>query len=229
MHPLSLLITGFGPFPGVTENVSAWLVESLAAASPSSRLGCKLHAQVLPTEWAAVGALGPNLLNQYEPRLILHFGLSNRARGFRIERSAHNRVGAKDDARGVRLMSRIILEHGQERLDTVLSSASLAKHLRKHGLPAATSRSAGTYLCNFLYYLSLEWAGRQAKRCDVVFVHVPPGPHQGGPLGEAELLRGADAILRYLLAVVETRDGTRPSARLAPISRSKHRSYAGRE
>jgi pyroglutamyl-peptidase len=229
MHPLSLLITGFGPFPGASENVSAWLVESLAAASPSSRLGCKLHAQVLPTEWAEVRTLGPNLLDQYEPRLILHFGLSNRARGFRIERSAHNRAGAKDDARGVRLMSRIILEHGQERLDTALPAASLAKHLREHGLPAATSHSAGTYLCNFLYYLSLEWAERQAKRCDVVFVHIPPGPRHGGPLSEAELLRGADAILRYLLAVAEKRDGARPPDSLAPILRSKHRSYAGRE
>ena len=229
MHPLSLLITGFGPFPGASENVSAWLVERLAATAPSSRLGCEVHAQVLPTEWAEVRTLGPALLHQYEPRLILHFGLSNRARGFRIECSAHNRIGAKDDARGVRPMSRIILEHGQDRLDTGLPAASLAKHMREQGLPAATSRSAGTYLCNFLYYLSLEWAARQARPCDVAFVHIPPGPRHGGPLSEAELLRGADAILRYLLAVAEKRDGTRPRERSTPILSSKHRSYAGRE
>ena len=229
MRPLNLLITGFGPFPGAPENVSAWLVERLAATAPSSHLGCEFRAQVLPTEWAEVRTLGPNLLQHHEPRLILHFGLSHHARGFRIERSAHNRVGAKDDARGTRLMSGIILDHGQDRLDTELPAASLAKHLREHGLPAATSGSAGTYLCNFLYYLSLEWAARQAKRRDVVFVHIPPGPRQGGPLSEAELLRGGDAILRYLLAVAEQRDGTAPSERSAPVLRSKHRCYAGRE
>lgn len=206
MHPLSLLITGFGPFPGVTENVSGWLVEALAATSYSSRLSCKLHAQVLPTEWAEVSALGPRLLHQHKPRMLLHFGLSKRARGFRIERSAHNRVGAREDARSALPMTGIILEHGRDRLDTQLPAASLAKHLREQGLPAAASRSAGTYLCNFLYYLSLEWAKRQDGRCDVVFVHVPPGPRQGGPLSEAELLRGAEAILRYLLAFADRCD-----------------------
>lgn len=203
MHPLSLLITGFGPFPGVTENVSGWLVEALAAASYSSCLGCKLDAQVLPTEWAEVSALGPRLLHQHKPRMLLHFGLSKRARGFRIERSAHNRVGTKEDARSALPMTGIILEHGPDRLDTQLPVASLAKHLRKQGFPAAASRSAGNYLCNFLYYLSLEWAKRQDRRCDVVFVHVPPGPRRGGPLSEAELLRGAEAILRYLLAFAD--------------------------
>lgn len=208
MHPLSLLITGFGPFSGVTENVSGWLVEALAATSYSSRLGCKLHAQVLPTEWAEVSALGPRLLHQHKPRMLLHFGLSKRALGFRIERSAHNRVGAREDARSALPMTGIILEHGRDRLDTQLPAASLAKHLREQGFPAAVSRSAGTYLCNFLYYLSLEWAKRQDERCDVVFVHVPPGPRQGGPLSEAELLRGAEAILRYLLAFADRCDRT---------------------
>ena len=229
MRPPRLLITGFGPFPGAPENVSAWLVEKLAAAAPSSRLGCELHTQVLPTEWAEVRTLGPDLLQRHEPRLILHFGLSHRARGFRIERSAHNRVGAKDDARGARHVPGVILDHGQDRLDTALPATSLAKHLREQGLPAATSGFAGSYLCNFLYYLSLEWAERQARRCDVAFVHIPPGPRQGGPLSEAELLRGGDAILRYLLAHAVERDETRPSERSAPIARAKHRSYAGRE
>lgn len=206
MRKASLLITGFGPFPGAPENVSAWLVERLAAAAPSSRLGCALHARVLPTEWAEVRTLGPTLLQRHEPRLILHFGLSGSARGFRIERSAHNRVGAKDDARGLRHAPGVVIEHGRERLDTALPAAGLAKHLREQGLPAATSSSAGSYLCNYLYYLSLDWAGRQARQSDVAFVHIPPGPRHGGPLSEAELLRGADAILRYLLAHAEQRD-----------------------
>jgi pyroglutamyl-peptidase len=229
MRQPRLLITGFGPFPGAPENVSAWLVETLAATKLSSRLGCELHAHVLPTGWAEVRTLGPNLLQRHEPRLILHFGLSSRASGFRIERSAHNRVGAKDDARGARHAPGVILEHGQERLDTELPLASLAKHLREQGIPAATSGSAGSYLCNFLYYLSLDWAGRQATRSDVAFVHIPTGPRQGGPLSEAELLRGADAILRYLLAHAAEHDGTRPSERPGSIERAKHRSYAGRE
>ncbi|MGB8709618.1 MAG: pyroglutamyl-peptidase I, partial [Methyloceanibacter sp.] len=85
-----VLLTGFGPFPGAAENSSAWLVEELAGDRQSSHLGCDLHAEVLPTEWAEVARLGPGLVQHHRPRLTLHLGLHKRAQGFRIERSAHN-------------------------------------------------------------------------------------------------------------------------------------------
>jgi pyrrolidone-carboxylate peptidase len=83
--------------------------------------------------------------------------------------------------------------------------------LRTQDLPAVASRSAGTYLCNYLYYLSLHWARGQNGAYDVCFVHLPPGPSQGGPLSEAELLRGAELIMRYLLAFALDRDGAETS------------------
>lgn len=201
-----ILLTGFGPFPGVAENASQWLVETLAGASPATHPGWELHAHVLPTEWAEVSTLGPRLLHRHRPRLILHLGLSRHARSFRIERSAHNRVEAKHDARGELPLAPTILEAGHDRLDTGLPAEGLTQHLRLQGFPAVTSGSAGGYLCNFLYYLSLDWAERQETPCDVCFVHVPPGPRQGGPLGEAELLRGAAATMGYLLAFTHRRD-----------------------
>jgi pyroglutamyl-peptidase len=199
-----LLITGFGPFPGVPENSSGWLAEALAAAVTPP--GCTLHVEVLPTEWAEVATLGPRLLQQHRPRLILHLGLSRNTKGFRIERSAHNVIDFREDARGSLPKMRSVLNQGSGRLDTAISPANLAKHLRAENLPAAASRSAGAYLCNYLFYLSLHWARAQEAPCDVAFVHVPPGPRQGGPLSEAELLRGAELILRFLLTFVRNRD-----------------------
>ena len=52
----------------------------------------------------------------------------------------------------------------------------------ERGIPAAPSRSAGRYLCNFLYYLSLDWATRQEQSPAVLFVHIPPFTAHGGPL-----------------------------------------------
>jgi pyroglutamyl-peptidase len=199
-----VLITGFGPFPGAAENSSAWLAEALAAAGAPS--GCTLHTEVLPTEWTEVATLGPRLLHQHRPRIILHLGLSRTAKGFRIERSARNVIAPREDARGAVPEKRTVLASGDARLDTTISTAKLAKHLRRQDLPASASRSAGAYLCNYLYYLSLHWAKTQQTPCDVTFVHIPPGPHAGGPLGEADLLRGADLILRYLLDIARDRD-----------------------
>ncbi len=201
-----ILITGFGPFPGAPDNSSAWLAESLAATHSPSRPEYDLRAEVLPTEWDKVGSLGPKLTERHRPRLILHLGLSKRAREFRIERSAHNLIDPREDARGTVLGRRTILDCAERRLDTTIPASRLAKHLRMQDLPAVASRSAGTYLCNYLYYLSLHQTRRQDAACDVCFVHLPPGPHHGGPLSEAELLRGAELIVRYLLAFAMERD-----------------------
>ncbi|MGB3020620.1 MAG: pyroglutamyl-peptidase I [Methyloceanibacter sp.] len=211
-----VLLTGFGPFPGAPENVSEWLVETLAGSSLSSKSGCELRVAVLPTEWNEVSTLGPRLLDQHQPRLILHFGLNRRARSFRIERSAHNRIEAKHDARGELPSAATILGQGRHRLDTALPAAALARHLKQKGVPAATSRSAGTYLCNFLYYLSLDWAARQGTPCDACFVHVPPAAGPGARLSEAELLRGAEAVMCYLIDYTNLRDGAASAAEPAP-------------
>jgi len=205
-----ILLTGFGPFPGAPENVSKWLVEALAETITSSRLGCDLHGTVLPTEWAEVSRRGPDLLDRHKPRLVLHFGLDLRARGFRIEQHAHNRVEVRQDARGALPTGGCVLERGHARLDTPVPARKLVEHLKQSGLPAAMSRSAGGYLCNFLYYLSLHWAATQEEPCHVCFVHLPPGPKEGGPLTEAELLRGAETALLYLLDTVDRGHGTAP-------------------
>jgi pyroglutamyl-peptidase len=202
MRRSNVLVTGFGPFPGAPENISGWLAETL----PALPLGATLHAEVLATEWAIASVRGPELLDRHQPRLVLHLGVSQHARGFRIERSAHNRIGVREDAGGAVPLRQTVLERGRPRLDTALPASDLAKHLRGLGYPATASRSAGSYLCNYLYYLSLDWAARQAGLRDVCFVHVPPGPRQGGPISEAGLLRGTEAILRYLLTTAERRD-----------------------
>jgi pyroglutamyl-peptidase len=194
-----ILLTGFGPFPGAADNPSAWLVDALAQGQPSSLADCNIHTDVLPTEWAEVAARGPRLFRQHRPELVLHFGLNKRAQGFHIERSAHNVIALKEDACGALPAMRHVIERGDARLDTAISTAELARHLRKQNLPARASRSAGTYLCNYLYYLSLYLARDRQDPCSVIFVHLPPGPRQGGPLSEAELLRGGEIILRYLL------------------------------
>ena len=85
-----VLLTGFGPFPGASINPSAWLAETLPERVRN--LDGDLYVRVLPTEWAQVAHLASHLHETLQPRVTIHFGLSQSARGFRIERSAHNRA-----------------------------------------------------------------------------------------------------------------------------------------
>jgi pyroglutamyl-peptidase len=192
-----VLLTGFGPFPGVADNPSAWLAETCAEASPE--FNGELHVQILPTEWDAA-ALMPRLYASLQPHVMIHFGVSERANAFRIERSAHNRAALRADASQALPAGRVIHAEGPDRLDTELPAGRLAAHLRTSGLPAVTSRSAGSYLCNFLYYHSLDWARRQPEPRLALFVHVPPLSGQGGTFSAEDLLRGAHETVRFVLA-----------------------------
>lgn len=190
-----VLVTGFGPFPGVAENPSAWLVETLAERPPSAEL--EFHARVLPTEWEAT-ALMPRLYETLQPRVMIHFGLSQRAKAFRIEGSARNRAALRADAKGAMPSDPVIRPEGPDRLDTKLPAAALAAHLRRRGLAAVTSRSAGGYVCNFLYYHSLDWARRQTDPCLALFVHIPA---PSGTFSKDALLHGAHETLRFVLTL----------------------------
>jgi pyroglutamyl-peptidase len=193
-----VLITGFGPFPGVKENPSAWLAEALAEHGPPE-FDAELHARVLPTEWRAA-ELMPGLYASLQPHVMIHFGVDRRAKALRIERFAHNRTARRADAAGALPASAMIAPEGPDRYATELPAAALAAHLRNCGLPAVTSRSAGNYLCNFLYYHSLSWARQQGDACLALFMHIPP-PNSPGPFSDETLLVGARETLRFLLTV----------------------------
>jgi pyroglutamyl-peptidase len=203
-----VLITGFGPFPGVADNPSAWLAEMFAARR--AEFDCELHARILPTEWEAV-ALMPPLYETLQPHVMIHFGLNARAKTFRIEKSAHNRAARRADAKGALPAIPTIRNPGPDRFDTSLPAASLAAHLRMCGLPAVTSRSAGRYLCNFLYYHSLDWARGRTETPLILFVHIPPLSGGAGAFREQTLLDGAREILRFVLAFASKREPAKTS------------------
>jgi pyroglutamyl-peptidase len=198
----SLLLTGFGPFPGVSENPSMALVETLAE-SLAGKPDLAVHTHILSTEWNYVRYEAPVLLETVQPDIVIHFGLCRGANGFRIERSAYNQASPLEDAANALPPAPAILTGGTPRLDTRLSTAHLARALRQTGVPALPSLSAGRYLCNYLYHLSLDWATRQPRSAGhaplVLFVHIPPTGGHGGYLDELEIMRGAAAILDEVL------------------------------
>jgi pyroglutamyl-peptidase len=204
-----ILLTGFGPFPGVADNPSAWLAETLAQ-SAALEVDAELHARVVPTAWQEAQFM-PRLYEQLQPHVMIHFGVSQRAKTFRIERFAHNRTAPRADANGVMPSAPVIQAEGADRFDTELSAAALAAHLRTCGVAAKSSRSAGAYLCNFLYYHSLDWARRQPDPRLVLFVHIPALSGRG-TFDQEALLRGGQEILRYVLACQQTSEPARGPA-----------------
>jgi len=204
---MRVLLTGFASFPGVPVNATTALVPQLATAAKSRFPGAKLIAGVLPTEWLAAPRQLEVLLAEANPALILHFGVSARARGFEVEQRGQNRCLLAPDAGGAFPVSTAVRAGGPEMLRASLPVNYIVARLRRKGIPAFASRDAGGYLCNATLYHSLAAARGQAGR-RVGFIHVPAslarpatGLRRSGacPLTWAQALEGGLEILAACL------------------------------
>jgi len=203
---MRVLLTGFAPFPGVPVNASVRLVRELVEAARRRFPGTKVSAGVLPTEWQAAPRQLEILLAETRPDLLLHFGVSSRARGFEIEQRGLNRCQLQLDAAGALPASIAVREGGPDSMPTSLPVSYIVARLRRRGIRAFASRDAGGYLCNATLYASLERA-RSVPGRRVGFIHIPAslakpeGARQPGacPLNWAQAMEGGLEILAACL------------------------------
>jgi len=190
-----VLLTGFGPFPGVAENPSGWLAETAGSGAQADL--CTLYRAVLPTEWNAVASRAAYFHRAIRPRLMIHFGVRPGATEILLECRAHNQIERRADARGAHPECRQVLPECGDTLETCLPVDAFAARLRSERIPASVSQSCGRYLCNDLYFRSLHWA--EQNGADALFVHVP----QTHILSKEFMLLAADSILREAIGAVQ--------------------------
>lgn len=200
-----VLLTGFGPFPGVPANATSIIVPKLAEAARLAYPGIAFETRTLPTEWrAGLDHLG-NLYRELGPAAAIHFGVSSRARGFEIEARGYNRCALIADAGGIFPSTSALREGGPDFLPSTMPATEIVMRLRRRGLPAFVSRDAGTYLCNAALYTALDLARRGARDHRIGFVHLPSslvddrrperGPRQRCPLTWRDTIDGGLEII----------------------------------
>ena len=205
----TILLTGFGPFPGAPYNPTAALVKRLARIrQPNLRIA----GHVFETRYAAVDSELPALIARHRPDALLMFGLHGRARTLRIETLARNELGRVRDAGGATPSAHQITP-GSPHASMRSPARRLVEAARRSGLPAMQSRNAGRYLCNYLCWRATESVGQKGPRL-AAFVHVPPvmrGAIRRGRHGftPPALERAARAMLAELVSCLGS-GGMRP-------------------
>ncbi len=197
MSGVPLLVTGFEAFGGWPSNPTAELAPAVAEA-----LG--LPWIVLPVDLVEAPRALEAACARWSPAFTLHLGLSGRATAVQLERRAVNVAEFRiPDAAGRQPRGAALVTAAPPSLETRADLDALAA-----ASGAALSESAGTYLCNALYFHALLRSGGNS-----LFVHVPPTPglravgegteHGGGGspgLPMAALRTAVAAIARGLLA-----------------------------
>ena len=146
----SVLITGFEPFDGETVNPS-W---QAAQALHGERIGgAALRALRLPCVFDAALAVLRETLHAEPPLLVVALGQATGRCELSVERVAINVDDARiPDNAGAQPVDRPVVGGGPAAYFSTLPIKAIVAALRTAGLPAAVSQSAGTFVCNHVFY-----------------------------------------------------------------------------
>ena len=197
----TLLITGFEPFDGEAVNPSWAVAQALqgqviaGARVAAVQLPC-VFAQALPALQAA--------LDRQRPAWVLALGLAGSRSAISVERVAVNLADARiPDNAGAQPVDEPVVAGGPAAYFTGLPAKAIVAALRQAGWPAELSHSAGSFVCNQVFYgLMHALAGQPG----VVggFIHLPPLPEQAArhALSRPMALSDQVAALRQVIGLV---------------------------
>ncbi len=193
----SLLVTGFGRFPGVQTNPTTSLVWRVTRLMNKRSFGGLVTGKVLTVSYAAALPELDASIHATCPDAMLLLGLAGSAREVRVER--YGRLGnspLQSDATGKGGTAHAA-GTGRPLAATAALQPALAV-LQAGGVRAKLSHSAGRYLCNAVYAAALS----QAAGRPVLFVHIPyPRPAPGTrPRNQTRSWRPSPAQLEQSLS-----------------------------
>ena len=194
-----ILLTGFEPFGGARTNPS-WSAARAAAATLRSE-GLDAHAVELPCVFGEAVQVLEAALEQHRPDLVVCAGQAGGRPRVSLERIAINCDDARipDNAGNAPIDQPVVPGGPAAYFSTLPVKAALASLLAA-GIPAEVSQTAGTYVCNHLFY-GLMHALRLRPGTRGGFVHVPYEPAQLPP-GSSEPALPLEQLAEALAVIV---------------------------
>ena len=190
-----VLLTGFEPFGNSSLNPSGEIVKAIKAEN--------IVSSVLPVVFGQSAQLLKDLVDHHKPDVVLCLGQAEGRHAMTPERIAINIDDARmADNSGVLISERAIIEGGPDAYFSTLPVKAMVEAMKAAGVPAAVSYSAGTFVCNHIFYsLQHHLKGSAVKSG---FMHVPLMDQQrvefAGlptmPLGQ--MIAGVQAALKVI-------------------------------
>ena len=200
---MKALVTGFDAFGGEAVNPS-----SLAIGKLKKRIGgIVVHTAQLPTSYAQSAKVLLTAIEKTRPDIVLCVGQAGGRAELCLERVAINVQDARiRDNDGKQPIDRPVVKDGPAAHFTTLPIKACVAEMRKAGLPAAVSNTAGTFVCNHIFYALMDIAAGHPIPMRGGFLHIPYVPEQAARLGGApsmalaDIVRGIEIILEVSAA-----------------------------
>ncbi len=204
---LKVLLTGFEPFEQDRVN-PAW--EVARALDGWQHEGASVHAVQLPCVFERALAALDAALAAHQPDLVVSLGLAGGRAQVSVERVAINVDDARiPDNAGQQPIDTAVVAQAPAAYFATLPIKAIVRDLRAQGIPAVVSNTAGTFVCNHVFYGLMHRLATQGGTARGGFVHLPYLPeqaaqHAGAPSMALETqVEAVRALIRTALTVHE--------------------------
>lgn len=194
---MKILLTGFEPFGNSSLNPSGEIVKAIKAEN--------IIGEILPVVFGQSSQMLKDLISLHKPDVVVCLGQAEGRHAITPERVAVNLDDARfADNAGDMPADQLIIDGGPDAYFSTLPVKEMVEAMKSAGVPAAVSMSAGTFVCNHLFYaLQHHLAGSTVRSG---FIHVPLMDEQrfefsGLPsMPLAQMVAGVQACLKLLSA-----------------------------
>jgi len=195
----TVLLTGFEPFNGETIN-PAW--EAVRALDGWNGPGFTVVARQLPCVFGVANEVLARAIAALSPQLVIAVGQAGGRSDLTLERVAINvDDGRIADNAGRQPIDDAIVAGGPAAYFSTLPIKAIVERLRQAGLPASVSQTAGTFVCNHVFYGLMHATAGSGSAIRAGFIHIPYLPQQAAAHPGAASMALADMVAGLRLAV----------------------------
>lgn len=167
---MKVLVTGFDPFDGESVNPAFEAVKLL----PDKIADAEIIKLEIPTVFTRSAEVVEKAIEEYQPDIVLSIGQAGGRSCVTVEKVAINLAEARiPDNDGEQPIDQALREDGDTAYFATVPVKAMVANMRKHGIPAHISYTAGTFVCNSVMYHVLYLLDKKFPGVHGGFIHVP--------------------------------------------------------
>lgn len=207
----TVLLTGFEPFNQATIN-PAW--EAVRALKGWRGDGFVVEVRQLPCVFGQARRVIAGAVEELRPDVVIAVGQAGGRAEISVERVAINVDDASIlDNKEQQPVDEPIVEGGPAAYFTTLPIKAIVGAIRERGIKAGVSQTAGTFVCNHVFYgLMHHVDGQQVK---AGFIHVPFLPQQAAACDDDAPSMALEEIIEALKITVQVSLATEEDLKVA--------------
>ena len=202
-----VLVTAFEAFHDEPVNPT----EDVLRALPSVFSGAHIVTATLPVRYGRAFEVLQEACLSHDPDAVIMLGLAKGRTHISLERIAINVASSSIADNAGTIKHEVPLVHdGPPAYFARINIPQTIKALQENNIPAQVSNTAGTYVCNDVFYRLLHAINGAQKPRGVCFVHMPLIPSQvkeDKPLPSLDLVHTVNAVQTIIQVMLDPGEG----------------------